>query len=257
VVATATIVFVGACSSGNTTAPTPTVNTPPTIESLVAGSPIVEVTGDQSIQLTATVFDNETNPSVLQYLWSAAPATGTFIGSGPQVRWKPTAATLDSFTVNLTVVDAYTSGSTTNEHRVQRSVDVRFNDMIIGGLVGQFLTDFGTFAVTPAQCVRNFSDSCPGKAEELQQVIDHRRDVHVESAAFSIASIDYTTPTFARIDAPCTFVDNLGTTTGHCRLTAAFENLHWWLCDSHYTDAVVTPRGYLQREGRGRLVHAP
>jgi hypothetical protein len=247
--AIATFVFAGACSSGHATAPTPTTNTPPTIESLVADSPIVEVTGDQSIQLTATVSDSETAPALLQYLWSATPATGTFVGSGPQVRWTPTAATPDSFTVTLTVVDAYTSGATAKEHRIQKTVDVRYHDMIIGGLVGQFLTDFGTFELSPAQCVRNFSDACPGKAEELEQIIEERRDVHIESAASSIASIVYTTPTFAHIDAPCTFVDNVATTTGHCLLTAIYDDLHWWLCESHYSDFVVMPRAIVQPEG--------
>ncbi len=145
------------------------------------------MTGDQTVQLTATVIDAETSPAQLKYDWSASPENGTFTGTGAQVRWKAPTTTPVEFTTTLTVVETYSSGSTTKENRAVSTLPVRYNDLIIGGLVGQFLTDFGTFAVTPQQCVRNFSDSCAGKAEELGQITSQRNrsGVQIESAAFT------------------------------------------------------------------------
>src|SRR5262245_24233846 len=81
------------CGSAAPTMPTPPVspqppppaNTPPAIQSLSASSPRVEA--DEEIEVTAVVVDAETQADQLTYTWSAAPANGTFVGSGQQVRW--------------------------------------------------------------------------------------------------------------------------------------------------------------------------
>lgn len=216
-------------------------NAPPVIQSLAAGAPQVEVTGDQTVQLTAAVTDAESSAAQLTYIWSASPANGTFAGAGAQVRWKAPAAASDPSTITLTVVENYGSGSAAKENRVSSSRAVRYNDLIIGGLVNQFLTDFGTFSVTPEQCVRNFSNSCPKKFEELNDVRNNRALVHIESAVFSISSISMQpSGTFADIVAPCVFKDTRNsdgkhqTQTGNCLLGATYENSRWLLCYSDY-----------------------
>jgi hypothetical protein len=210
-------------------------NKPPVIQSLVAGSPQIEVADDQTVQLTATVTDPETSPTQLSYDWSTVPTNGTFIGAGPQVRWKPSSLMTDPIAITLTVVENFASGSTLKENRVSSTAPLRFNEMIISGLVSRFLTDFGTYSVSPTECVRNFSDSCSGKAAELKDIQDNRRLFHIESATFNPANFILTLHgTTANIDAPCTFKDNKGTTTGHCLLTAIYQVSKWWLCDSNF-----------------------
>ena len=240
---------VAACGD-SATGPSGGSNSPPTIQSLVAGAPQVEVAGDQTVQLTATVTDAETSPGQLTYNWSASPENGTFTGTGAQVRWKPPTTTPAESTITLTVVETYSSGSAMKENRVSSTLPVRYNDLIIGGLVSQFLTDFGTFEVGPAQCVRNFSDnaSC-GKASELRDVQNNRSDFHIFSASYQISSLTYTNSTFARVLAPCTFKDRrnsdgvMETVSGTCNLTAVYESPRWALCTSGFDPPFTTTIG--------------
>jgi hypothetical protein len=257
--AAGTLAFASLSCSGNPSSPTPSpsnatvTNTPPVVQSVTASASRVEA--DQELQLTAVVQDAETAVSDLTYAWSATPLPGTFSGTGASVRWRaPTGATTpDLYTLTLTVTERYTSGGVQKTNQASGSVQVHYNDSSaeIRNLVSQFLTDFGTFSVTPEQCVRNFSDSCPGKAEELSNIRDNRREVHIESATFNPSAFAITVNsagTKANIDAPCTFKDNLGTTSGDCLLTAVYESFKWLLCDSHYT-GVATPNARDIRRG--------
>ena len=170
-------VVMAACGSDGPTVNGPSgPNAPPVIQSVVAGSPQVEVTGDQTVQLTATVTDTETSPPQLGYDWSAVPPNGTFIGTGAQVRWKPTSAMTDPVAITLTVVENYASGSTLKENRASSTAQLRFNEMILSGLGGQFLTDFGTASVSPLMCVRNFSATLcsKGRNDELSDITGNR-----------------------------------------------------------------------------------
>ena len=56
------------------------------------------------------------------------------------------------------------------------SAGTHYNDSVaeISAIAAQFYQDFGTYSVSAAQCVRNFSDSCNGKAEELRDIQDNR-----------------------------------------------------------------------------------
>jgi hypothetical protein len=131
------------------------------------------------------------------------------------------------------------------------TAQVRYNDMIIGGLVSQFLGDFGNFSMSPDQCVRNFSNSCPGKTQELSDVQKNRKQVHITSAVFSVSSV-VVNGSRADIVAPCTFKDNLGTTSGDCLLTAIYESSKWLLCDSNYK-GTATPSSFEGTSSEQRL----
>jgi hypothetical protein len=175
----------------------------------------------------------------LTYTWSASPAAGTFTGTGAHVRWKAPAggASPSLFTLMVTVTEKFKSGSTQKENVVSTTEKINYNDSPaeIGGLVTQFLKDFGTYSVSPEMCVRNFSDSCGGKAAELSDITANRNRVGVKilDATSSIGSIAFNSnKTSADIVAPCTFRDQYAdgkivTVTGNCLLRAVYENLHW------------------------------
>ncbi len=220
---------------------TAATNHPPVIHSIGTNGGRVEA--GRQLQLTASVTDIETPIDQLTYTWAVSPPGGTFIGAGPQVIWQaphqqPSPAV---YTVTLTVIESYSAGQ--EQHTVSSSAQVRYNDSDaeITGLVIQFLDDFSTFSVTPAQVVRNFSDSCPGKAAELQDVTINRQLFHINGGSYFVSSIGYDSQrTFADIAAPCTFFDTViatgvdQTVTGTCQLTAVYENWRWLLCDSHF-----------------------
>jgi hypothetical protein len=233
------------CGNSDPTGPVVTINAPPVIESLVAGSPQIETSSDQSIQLTATVTDKETAAAQLAYTWSASPNPGTFTGTGAQVRWKASATLPETTTITLTVIESFTSGGTTKQNAVTSTVQVRYNDLLIAALARQFLTDFGTFAITPAACVRNFSDAlCSrGKSDELSDITNNRNrsGVQIQSSTLGTTTVALTNGagTTAASSTPCVFTDRFanGTTQkagGTCDITAVYDQSKWWLCESKF-----------------------
>ena len=58
-------------------------------------------------------------------------------------------------------MESYVSQGVTQKNDVSSSVQVHYNDSPaeLVGLATQFYKDFWTFSVSPADCVRNFSDS--------------------------------------------------------------------------------------------------
>jgi hypothetical protein len=248
------------CGGDSTTAPTPpsSSNTPPQIASLTSSSPRVEA--EQEVTLTATVTDAETNPSQLTYAWSVSPAGGLFTGSGREVRWRAprSAPTPGLYTITLTVTESYVSGGAQRTNQVSGSAQVRYNDPIaeVTDISSTFLNDFMNDGVSAAQAVRNFSDSCPGKAQEQQDVQNVRNLFRAQGAQFSFSSIVVDTPrTSAVVTAACTFrsirrSDNqLEVSPGTCRLTAVYEPFRWWLCDSRFF-----PQGTAVPTSLGRLL---
>lgn len=244
--------LLAACSGGSPTTPTPpgnqqpppqTNNTPPTIQSMTTASQRVEA--DQELQVTAVVQDAETAVDQLTYAWSSSPLTGSFSGATSQVRWRaPKLATSPSLvTLALTITEKYTSGGQAKENSVSGSTQVHYNDSTAETtkLSMDFLTDFTTYAVSPEQCVRNFSDSCRGKADELSDIQNNRALFQILSGNFSVSNVSYNGDrTFANITAPCTFYDirkdngKHETVVGTCRLTSVYENWQWRLCESNF-----------------------
>jgi hypothetical protein len=227
-------------------------NLPPRILALVANSR-AEVGED--IPVVATVEDDVTPIDQLEYRWTAT--AGTFSGTGRKVMWTAPKdrSTPDAFVLTLTVVERYsTGGSATAENKTSASATVHVNDSTkeITEVSMTFLRDFSTYSVTPEQCVRNFSNSCRGKAEELSNIQDNRKEYHIQSGTSHVDSIVFNAPrTWADINAPCEFrsivtnpsrPDNgkLEVASGICLLTAVYEDYQWWLCDSHFRGSTTS-----------------
>jgi hypothetical protein len=263
----AVVAFVmGACSSP-TVAPPVVVNIPPTIESVVVAGTRAEA--DSPIQVSATVKDTETPLGQLTYTWSASPQTGifsgstTFSGSQALITWRPPKGqkTPDVYTITLTVTEAYTSAGQAKQNSVSASTTgVRYNDSPteVTQLGRDFLVNkFGNFNVSPAEAVSNFSDSCPGKAAEFENVEDNRANFRILSASFLPTPPTFnSTLTEGTVEGPCQFEDipNSGANAGKrefvsgtCVLTTVYENFRWYLCDSFfkgpYQTAVVDLKG--------------
>jgi hypothetical protein len=207
---------------------------------------------DGEIELTGVVQDQETSPSALMYEWTATG--GTFSGAGATVRWRaPAVAAPTTHEVTLTVVERYTvtdpdGRPETRENRVAATTAIRVNNSQaeLTSLVLTFLDDFVHSERSAAYCVRNFTDSCPGKQWEYDDITRDRENYVIDPArsSFSIASITYNrlppTATRATVLAPCSFFSTSrstgksGTASGTCRLIAAYENWRWFLCESWF-----------------------
>src|SRR5262249_2809253 len=153
----------------------------------------------------------------LTYEWSSSIG-GTFTGNGPQVTWRAPGSTKtpDTPTLTLTVTEKYKSNGDlqTNTAAKTSTSTLRYNDspIEITQIATQFLLDFGTFSMSPDQVVRNFSNSCSGKADELSQVRKNRRDFEIQSSTFSVTGlgINPATHTDGEVAGPCTFVNKTG-----------------------------------------------
>jgi hypothetical protein len=200
------------------------------------------------VQVSATVSDPETPVQQLVYEWTAN-ATGTFEGSGAQVRWRP-ASTLVAPTqveVRLTVIERYTvivgRATETRENRASSTVIVHANNSPeeLKTLALGFLNDFGNSSNSPEHCVRNFTDRCTGKRQELDDIRADRQQWVIQSYSVRVERVEIVGET-AYIYAPCTFVSiprNPSTpkpppSVGICALTAVYEPYRWWLCTSNY-----------------------
>lgn len=257
-------------SCGGPTAPTPPPpviqpNETPKITSLSVAAPRVEV--GEGIGLTAVVTDAETPVAQLVYSWSANVA-GTFSGAGSEVTWRPStdAVTPVAATITLTVIERYTvprtgGGTETRENKVEQRVVVNVNNSRkeTEGLAMAFLTDFANSKVPPEVCVRNFTDTCKGKAAEYADIVDNRATLEILSSSFRVDRVEfYDGRTRAGIWAPCEFTDRylvggaLHTSSGVCIMSAKYESFRWWLCNSNWCSAAgenCTPR-FLSRPGR-------
>jgi len=229
-------------------------NVPPTIVSITANPGRVEV--DNEVELTANVEDRETRIEDLTFEWSADK--GAFSGTGSKVRWRAPRndATPATYELRLTVIERYTAprddggpGEEQKEHRVNGSTRMRVNDSSkeITNLVLTFLDDFSHSNISPETCVRNFSDSCRGKDEELGQIRAGRARADSISANFRVTDIRFNGDrNFAGITAPCEFVSRLKengkieTAKGTCTLTSIYEDGRWWLCDSHFNGTTTS-----------------
>jgi hypothetical protein len=217
---------------------------------LAASSDRVEA--DQEITVTVVVEDDVTPVDQLTYEWSAEPFKGTFTGSGRQVRWRPPhpQTTPDTYRLTLTVVEKYTESGVAKEHRtIATPIQVHYNDSYaeVSKLSTDFLNDFATYALSADQCVRNFSDNCRGKADELGDIRANRLNFQIQSARLGTPAVRFNgSLTFANSDVPCTFVSiqkstgKTETATGTCLLTAVYENFKWFLCDSSFRGTAST-----------------
>lgn len=278
---------IAACGDDSPTKPTPppppVVNTPPVVRSLTATPTRLEVRLSTCAgttpcptrtTLAATVEDTETAAAQLTYEWSAAgpggAGLGTFEGSGATVTWTApdTLAGPQTVDVRLTVVERYASrvgGPIDSENRVSSTVGVRVHDSVkeVGDLATTFLTEFSNSSLRdPQYLVRNFSDACPGKAAEANDIANNRQNYLILEYGLGRPAVTVTfapSPcgTRARPEGhacaqlTCQWTARclpgaapgectpgvIGKTSGNCVLSALYEREQWWLCDSKYYES--------------------
>ena len=243
--------------------PGPENNPAPKVTALVAqGSrpkepPQFADLGEQ-IAITATVTDAETPIDQLAFQWTAD--TGTLTGSGPAVTWKApdSGSTPLATTIHLTIVERYiTTDSIIHENTVSQTTTISVHDSTkeVGDLAVQFLTDFSHSEIPPETVVRNFTDKCRGKADELHDV-RHNRDCFVITDYFvgsptTTIQFDSVCPfrghgADACVSVPVRWVstgkgcpDELptgatGISEGTDWVTAVYQDPKWYLCDSDF-----------------------
>jgi hypothetical protein len=137
----------------------------------------------------------------------------------------------------------------------------------LGDLALGFLGDFANSSVSPSACVRNFSDSCRGKADEKGDVEWNREHFVIVGSSLRLQNVRVgTSGTTADMSVACSFtsriikcepgdkacvVGSVGTGDGNCTLTGVYEQQRWWLCESHYAGKDMPP-GFTSFFSRGR-----
>ena len=195
----------GSSSTGPTPPPPPQVNALPVVNSIVVRGtnqrqPAQYASLGDTVNVTATVTDAETPVSQLTYEWSSSVG-GTFSGSGASVAWTapPAAGTPVNAILTLAVIERF-GNSQTNRVTATSTVDLHNSPKEVGDLAWQFLEDFSR--QLPVDTVmRNFTDACPGTANERQDVLNQQRDVAV------IDSNIGTPETVVPFGGTCPFID--------------------------------------------------
>jgi hypothetical protein len=219
-------------------------NTAPVITSIAAQGRRVRQPASfadygETIQLTLVITDAETPVAQLTYQWRACD--GTFSGTGPQVDWTaPAIGSLPSTcTIDVTVTDG--------PHVLTRSIVVRLHNSIaeVTALAMEFLEEFANSLIPAETTVRNFSDACPGKIAELNEVKKNREDyVHVShtygAAKTTIAfggtcktkTVDACVITPVEWRSTYKPTNQLEIAVGISTITGIYRDSRWWLCDS-------------------------
>jgi hypothetical protein len=196
----ALLLSTASCGSHHPTEPTsggnggsnqqPPPNNPPVIDSIAvqgtrASEPANFADIGETVNLAATVHDDETPIDQLQYQWSAS--LGSIDGTGAQVRWTAPAGLPGSdpvdVTITLKLLEKYgPSGGTQFEHDVTGTATLSLHDSVkeVGDMSRQFLLDFSDSNITDVSYImRNFDPSCSGTALETQQVSDNRKKFQI------------------------------------------------------------------------------
>jgi hypothetical protein len=236
---------------GSIAPPVTAVNTPPVVDAIAVSASRAEV--DTDVTLTATVRDAETPVTQLRYEWRAD--TGTFTGEGASVKWRaPKGATTPAdHTIRLTVTETY-GGSQQNVVNATSPV-IRLHDSPkeLGDLSLSFLGDFANSSVSPSTCVRDFSDSCRGKADEKSDIEFNREHFVITGSSLRLQNVNIAPAGLtASMSVACRFTSRIvrcepgsvgcsvgavGTVAGDCRLTGVYEQQRWWLCTSNFDGA--------------------
>jgi hypothetical protein len=224
-------------------------NTAPVITSLAAQGrrvrqPAAYADYGETIQMTLVIQDAETAPAQLTYQWRACD--GTFTGTGPQVDWTaPAIGSLPSTcTIDVTVTDG--------PHVLTRSIVVRLHNSVaeIGALALEFLKEFADNLIPAATTVRNFSDSCPGKASELEDVTFVRDTRHINSHVYGtpVATVAFGGTCRSKAADACVVTPVEWNSTvkpsgpieiakGTSTISGVYRDSRWWLCESAFEGA--------------------
>ena len=222
-------------------------NTTPTIKSIVAQGKRVRQPanfGDygETLTVTAVVEDAQTSPAALTYQWHACG--GTFTGTGPQVEWKAPASGALPTTCTIELIVSDGPGVVTG------SVQVRLHNSAteVGALALEFLTEFADSRLPADQrIVRNFSNSCPGKAAELSDVTRNRETRTINSYKYGTPtttvafgstcrskSADACVVTSVEWHSTVNATKAAEIAKGISTISGVYRDSRWWLCDSSY-----------------------
>jgi hypothetical protein len=245
----------------------PGPNQPPVITSIAAqGSRPQEPSGfadlGETIALVAQVQDAETPVDQMEYQWQ--PSAGTIVGTGRTVSWQaPASATTPTkVTIALTVVEHYTGTDDTGapvqkENTAAGRTTVSLHDSIkeVKDISESFMVDFSHSDVPTEQVIRNFSDTCAGKAEERND-IEHNRATYTITAFHlgqakvkvnfgGVCSYDLRKgDACSSVSADWTSTDKttglVRAVTGVDYMSAIYLDDRWWLCDSNYAGSTAT-----------------
>jgi hypothetical protein len=255
-------------------------NSPPTVQPLRAqgsrpGQPAAMADLGEAIAVTATVGDTESAPEQLTLQWTTT--IGTVEGTGTGVTFRAPATlpqTPANAEITLTVIEKYVEAGqgglpVEREHRVTRSITVRVHDSAreVAELGRQFLLLFSDSSNSPEAVVAQFSDTCEGKEDELDDVVDDRRDFQILSSF--VGSATSVTINFGGLcdhrgkagDAcayyPVRWTSRekatgiVGTVEGIDQVAAVYLGQRWWLCDSQFlADDDSAPLRFRTRRNR-------
>jgi hypothetical protein len=165
--------------------PPPPANSLPIIESIRvkgrrANQPANFADLSETIDVAATVHDNETPVAELEFQWTAT--AGTFEGTGASVAWiaPANAEAPVEVTLTLKLVEKYghTGGPKIYQQDASSSATVSLHNSAkeVGEMAKQFLLDFSDSSIRDVgHIMRNFQPGCYGTADETQQVTENRR----------------------------------------------------------------------------------
>jgi len=212
---------------------------------------------DETITVTATVIDAETPTDQLKYEWAAE--SGAISGSGREISWRAPAQANTPATVRLTltVTETYqTTDSqglpTTAENKVTGTFDVRLHASAkeVRDMAVDFLVAFSQQRLSPAQIISNFTDSCAGKGQELDDVVKNQREKTIVSynvepnprvdVAFGGVCRDRDRAADACAYVPVRWQSTFKSdgkpelAVGTDQVSAIYEDNRWRLCDSDF-----------------------
>ena len=243
-------------------APAASTNQPPAISGITTrgprpGMPSRFADLDDTLTVTATVGDAETPADQLKYEWTAE--SGAITGTSREVTWRAPAqaSTPTEVRLSLTVVETYQTVNAqglpvTAEHRVSGSVSIRLHASAkeVRDLAVEFLVDFSQQRLSPEQIVRGFTDTCRGKADELEDVRRNQREFTINSY-----SVEPNPPVDVAFGSFCRNRDRFGdacayvpvrwqsteksngkpaTSVGNDQVNAVYVDNRWRLCDSDF-----------------------
>jgi hypothetical protein len=200
--------------------PGPVVNnTPPvigkfTVQGTRTNEPPNFAEVSEEVPVSVEVTDAESAVTDLKFNWTAA--IGTFIGSGPKVIWKapdkletPTVVTL-----NLEVVETYTSQGKQVTNNPTGSTTIAAHDSVkeVGEMATRFLLDFSDSSKDTPTVMRNFQPGCYGTADETAQVSNNRANFTIINSSVTLLS------TTVRFGGSCPFRNLAGDACARVRV---------------------------------------
>ncbi len=217
---------------------------------------------DETVQVIATVTDNETSNAALTYAWTGP---GSLTSSGTTLTWKlPTSltgGTPATATIGLTVTETFTEGGVSHRQESSGTFPVRVHDSQkeVTDAGQDFLLRFSDSSYSTTQVLHQFSTTCDsgrGRSAEEGDVDRNRRDYTQIAAA---ARITARPPVTFNFRGSCVLpdgrvqrnVDACMTYTAHWEVTrksdgrreitdgvdyvsAVLENDRWLLCHSDF-----------------------